>query len=285
MGLRDDTDLWLGENRDLVEVYRGEVPAGLVGALIVSETGKEDGGDWSVSADHDLVESGRSQEPLFVAWRHCIDPFNREAGIWLRCKVFLDDARWLRKDYPGLFRELGRDLWWGVLLRYSIGKSALRHVIECTTARMRRHAAEGLPVNAFVEEAIAWAKRTDLALPQHKRFWGKQSPAKILERITGGKHLRRLDVAQALGGLTPMPGGEPPAEAPPHLPIFPSKLVGAARVGADPDASHEDRYAAWQVTRAYAKRERAAARAKQPGILFRALRTIEVWRRGPRPTD
>lgn len=286
MGLLDQTTQWLDAgNRELCERNRGDVAIGIGAGLIVSETGAAEGGDFAVSCDRHLGESGRSQAPLYRLREAGIDPFHAEAGIWFRFRDLLRDAAWLRDEWPTLFANGGRDLWFCAILRYSIGKGALRHVIEETLRGVLRKRANGKTVRGFVEEMGEWATKTDLNSRVHSRFWGRQSGSKIRERVQGAKHLRRLDVAEAIGPLDGPPGGACAEETPARFPPFPPELVPSARTMKDPGATDAQREIAWQALKAYARKRLRQSRIKPAPLVMRAARWLEVRFRGPRPGD
>jgi hypothetical protein len=289
MGLYENTRDWLasdnGRIRDLCNRYRGSCPVGLLGALIVSETGKEPAGDYIVSKDRVLIESGRSQAPIYRLRDANVSPWSCEAGIWFRALDFTRDAAWLRSEYGAHMAYEPRAIWFCAVLRYSIGKGALRHVIECTESRIRYRAARGLDVQDFITEMGLWALNTDISTPAHTRYWGRQSPEKIRERVRGRKHLLRLAVAERIGPLDGMIGGAPPATAPSHLPPYPVELFQAANVAASKDASPEARERAWATVRAHGQAARAAARARQANAAVRVARAVKALFDGPHPRD
>lgn len=286
MGLLESTRAWLDAgNRAKCERNRGDVALGIGAGLIVSETGAEEGGDFAVSCDRHLGESGRSQAPLYRLREAGIDPFHAEAGIWFRFRDLLRDAAWLRDEWPTLFANGGRDLWFCAILRYSIGKGALRHVIEETRNRIAGKRAAGKSVGTFIAEMGEWVTKTDISTRRHTAFWGRQSPAKIRERVQGKKHLGRLDVAEAIGPIDGPPGGACAEETPSRFPPFPPELIPSARTMKDPGATDAQREVAWKSLKAYARARLRQSRIKPAPLVVRAARWLEVRFRGPRPGD
>lgn len=286
MGLLERTNKWLDAgNREKCERNRGHVPLGLGAGLMVSETGAEPGGDFAVSIDRHLGESGRSQAPIYRLREAGIDPFHVEAGIWFRFRDLLRDAAWLRDEWPTLFANGGRDMWFCAVLRYSIGKGALRHVIAETLKRVLNKRATGKPVRGFIEEMGEWATKTDLDARTHSRFWGRQSGSKIRDRVQGKKHLARLDVAEAIGPLDGPAGGNCAATTPDRFPPFPPELIQVARVMKDQDSTDAQREIVWKTLKAYARARLRQSRVKPAPLVVRAARWLEVRFRGPMPGD
>jgi hypothetical protein len=324
MGLTADTRAMLALCGGWIRRYRGDCPDAFLAALMASEVGVHwtPAGCYALSSDHHLGEMGGSQEPVFVALAAGVDPCSWQGGVWLRCRVSHQDARWLRglraqcpkcgevmttplaqsewtcthcghtfaSGWPRLFPVLGRDLWFCVLLRYSVGKGALHHVLDAVEMRIAGKVRDGRPVGTVTAEIGEWARRTDLSLPPHIRYWGRQLPAKILERLQGKKHLRRIDAAAVVGcieGPQYVVGPEPPERRPPGAPPFPSALVHAAQVLGNSDSADAACEAAWHQLDVYVRQERRAtgdvrtlARkfAESVGI-------VKIGRTDPRPSD
>jgi hypothetical protein len=268
VGLLEDVQEFDRAQRATVDKLRGCCPAGLVEAIIIGETG---GDRFSLASDVHLDETGWSSEPLFIAMRHDVDPCDRVGGIWLRCLVTGNDAMGLLEEQKKLPAPLlttpNRDLWYCTILAYSIGKGALRHVLECVG-----RSYEGPSVEAAIGR---WAKATDLSLPVHRHHWGRQPPALIYHRITGPKHAEWLDVAAKLSPLDGPPGPVCPKQRPAGVPPFPEELVGIAKYLLFAGATDEQLKAKARELRRYLKRRRAQAAAPKAPLIFRVRKFFE----------
>lgn len=239
---------------EVIDRYRGVVPRSL---LVVQMALESRGDPCAVSKDPVLIEVGLAQAPIARAWRMDVDPFDAEGSIWLGClEANLDAER-----YRGLVAGISAaDTWYLMLLDYSIGTKAVEHVVRAAQAWVERRRARGVPPGGLLADIPAWAKVTDLALPQHARHWGRQSPEIIGVRIR--RQVTRLSWARELGpidGAGPASGPLPPAPRPPALPAFPADLVPAARISANPRATSEQHARAHGEVKAYARRRRAQA--------------------------
>lgn len=236
---------------ELIERYRGVVPR----ALLVVQMALESRGDpFAVSKDPVLIEIGLSQAPIARAWRLDVDPFDVEGAIWLGCVEANADAERYRAFVPGISAA---DTWYLMLLDYSIGTKAVEHVVRAIQAWAVRRRTRGIAPADLLADIPAWAKLTDLALPQHARHWGRQSPEIIGVRIR--RQVTRLSWARALGSIDG-PGyvanPPPPASRSPALPAFPTALVPVARVAANPRATSEQHARAHAEMKAYVKPRR-----------------------------
>lgn len=239
---------------ELIERYRGVVPRSL---LVVQMAIESLGDPFAVSKDPVLIEVGLSQAPIARAWRLDVDPFDVEGGIWLGCVEANADAERYRAFVPGISAA---DTWYLMLLDYSIGTKAVEHVVRATQAWVERRRTRGIAPAGLLADIPAWAKTTDLALPQHARHWGRQSPEVIGMRIR--RQVTRLSWARALGpvdGPSYVANPPPPATRPPALPAFPAELVPAARIAANPRATSEQHAMAHAEVRAYARKRRRTA--------------------------
>jgi hypothetical protein len=306
-----------------IRLYRGDCPETFIAALMASEVGSAwtRAGCFAVSNDKVIIELGDSQEPIAVCHAENVNPFSWQGGTWLRCHRSHEDARWLRglraqcpqcgkvqtstvqrsewecdcgrkfsSGWPVLFPVLGADLWFAVLLRYSVGKGALRHVLDAVQMWRAIRARRGQPIGTVTQDIGRWANGTDLSLSPHLRYWGRQSPAKILERLTGKKHLRRIAVAEQLGvieGSTYEPGRPPPEQRPAGAETFPAALVRSAVISANPLSTKVEHEAAWNEAKAYARSERRHAGDVRSLArrLAEAVGLVTVGRTDPRPED
>ncbi|MBN1773601.1 MAG: hypothetical protein JXB32_20225 [Deltaproteobacteria bacterium] len=239
---------------ELVDRYRGIVPR----TLLVVQMALESRGDpFAVSKDPVLIEVGLSQAPLARAWRMDVDPFDVEGGIWLGCVEANAAAERYREFVPGISAA---DTWYLMLLSYSAGRKAVEHILRTTQSWVERRRARGITSSGLLADIPAWAKVTDLALPQHARHWGRQSPEIIGVRIR--RQVTRLSWARALGpidGPDYIPEPPPPATRPSALPAFPTDLVPAARIAANPRATSEQHAKAHAEVKGYARRRRRGA--------------------------
>jgi hypothetical protein len=236
---------------ELIDRYRGVAPRSL---LIVQMALESRGDPFAVSKDPVLVEVGLSQAPIARAWRLDVDPFDVEGGIWIGCVEANADAGRYRAFVPGISPA---DTWYLMLLDYSIGTKAVEHVVRATQALVERRRTRGIAPRGLLADIPAWAKATDLALPQHARHWGRQSPETIEMRIR--RQATRLSWARALGpidGPDYVPGLSPPASRPPALLAFPADLVPAARISANPRTTSEQHAKAHAAVRAYVRKRR-----------------------------
>jgi hypothetical protein len=309
-----------------IRLYRGDCPETFIAALMASEVGSAwtRAGCFAVSNDKVIIELDESQEPITVFHAENLAPFSWQGGTWLRCHRSHEDARWLRglraqcpkcghvqtstiqrgeweclnhdepvhfsSGWPVLFPSLNADLWFCVLLRYSVGKGALRHVLDAVQMWRACRVRKGQKIGTVTADIGRWANGTDLSLPPHVKYWGRQSPAKIVERLSGKKHLRRIAVAEQLGvieGANYQPGREPPETRPSGCAPFPAALVRSAVISANPLSTAAEHAAAWQVVKDYARRERrVAGDVRSVARKFaEAVGLVTVGRTEPRPED
>jgi hypothetical protein len=240
---------------EVVDRYRGIVPRSL---LVVQMALESRGNPCAVSKDPVLIEVGLSQAPIARAWRMDVDPFDVEGAIWLGCVEANANADRYRAFVPGISAA---DTWYLMLLDYSIGTKAVEHVVRAAQAWVERRRARGITPGGLLADIPAWAKAIDLALPQHARHWGRQSPEIIGVRIR--RQVTRLSWALALGpidGAGHAPGPLPPPTRPPTVPAFPADLVPAARISANPRATREQHARAHGEVKAYARKRARAQR-------------------------
>jgi len=280
MGLLEDVTSFDAANRATVDKLRGPTPAGVIEAIIVGETG---GDRFSLASDVNLDETGWSSEPLFIAFKYDVDPCDKVGGIWLRCLVTGNDAMDLlekqkKAEHP-LLTTTNRDLWYCTILAYSVGKGALRHVLECVGMVYPTWLVEAGAAGLSVEAAISrWAKMTDLSLPTHRHHWGRQSPALIFHRLTGPKHGEWLDVAEKLSPLDGPAGPVTPRQRPAGVPPFPEELVGIAKYLLFAGATKAQLKAKAKELRRYLNRRRRAENAPKAPLVFRIRRFFERGR-------
>lgn len=252
MGLKANTEAFDRRYRPIVDQMRGLAPAGVLESLIAAETGGV-GGQFSVANDKHLAESGYSQEPIFIALKHNVNPFDAIGGIWLRCRCTQDAALDILRVWPSVVPMTGRDLWYCTMMRYSIGPNAIDHVLQCVSA---------LGWDGCLEDRIVqWATVTDLALPIHRHHWGRQKPDKIKFRLTDAGHRNRLTVASMFSPLDGAPGLEPSIDRPSVADAFPGELIRAAKMCRANDASDDEIDKAWHEVDAFARKLR-----KQSGV-------------------
>jgi hypothetical protein len=256
---------------ELIDRYRGAVPRSL---LVVQAALESRGDPFAVSKDPVLIEVGLAQAPIARAWRLDVDPFDVEGGIWLGCVEANADAERYRAFVLGISPA---DTWYLMLLDYSIGTKAVEHVVRAVQAWVERRRARGIAPGGLLADIPAWAKVTDLTLPQHARHWGRQSPEIIGVRIR--RQATRLSWARTLSpidgpGYAPVP--PPPATRPPALPAFPADLVPAARVAANPRATGEQHAKAHAEVKAYVRRSGGRRRGRVQGLGGRGMPSASV---------
>lgn len=236
----------------MIRRWNGLVPAVVIAELIRRETGLN---VYAVSFDKVLVEVGLSQAPLWRAWRLNADPFDLETAVWIACREAVDDALRWESAVREMTDEMGggptaanwaqrdRGLWYLCHLDYSVGSSALRHILRCTIRRAES-AGRDPDDRGLMDEVVGWAEATDLSLPVHSRWWGRQTPKQILDRVR--KHKRWILEEARLDDIDRDAGGpEPPMVRPDDLRPFPPELVPAARLcgvpvrGEQAAANHE----------------------------------------------
>lgn len=240
--------------------YRGPVPLSLLAVWIGAESGND---PLALSRDRKLLESGLSQCPLAVAEKLGVDPWHPEAGCWIACLEALEDAGRWQKRLGDWLPAWDRNLWWVVLMDYSVGTGALRRITSCAITRQaarhgRNRAVDGFGLFEAVEE---WEHRADLASPRLRGSWGRQTPEQIKARIY--KQRDRVALAERLGALDGPPGDWPPLTRPAHLPDFPEAARGKS----------------WEEVKAYLRRRRRLERAEKAPLVFRLAK---VFREGPR---
>lgn len=258
----------------LLDQYRGPVPL----AVLVDWIARETGGDrFAVSRDPVLIEVGLSQAPLARARALDCDPFDDEGGCWLAGYEAVADARrWRRElDTLGQARWLARDdhnLWYVCQMDYSIGTSALRHLITCATLSAE-HAGRIPSDLGLMGEIINYATANDLSLPQHARHWGRQTPEVIVARCI--KHRTWIEQAATFGPVDGCPPGwAPPERRPAHAPSFPRELIAQVLVCLDKSATADDRKGARKTVEAYAKARKRREGASSAPIFHRIARFI-----------
>ena len=241
---------------ELIDRYRRVVPQSLLVVQMALESRSD---PFAVSKDLVLIEVGLAQAPIARAWRMDVDPFDAEGAIWLGCVEANADAERYRACVPGISPT---DTWYLMLLDYSIGTKAVEHVVRATQAWVERRRTRGIAPAGLLVDIPTWAKATDLALPQHARHWGRQSPEVIGVRIR--RQVTRLSWARAVGpidGPSYSSGPLPPTTRPPALPAFPADLVAAARISANPRATSEQHARAHAEVRACVRKRRRATGA------------------------
>ncbi len=243
----------------LLDTMRGPVPRSLLCYWCAAETG---GDQFAVSTDKVLIEVGLSQAPLARARALKADPFDLVGGAWLHCyEANADHKRWSQVGR-------GRDILYLMLLDYSIGGGATRHVVSLTEHYRGR--------GDTIEARAKWiALNVDLSLPPHVHYWGRQSGELVAKRLV--KQGDRLDAAAKIGTLDAPVACEPPTAPPEGVPPFPTDLVPMAKVCANREASPDEHRSAWERVRAYAKRRRNAERMSKAPIVWRAARLLSRW--------
>lgn len=253
MSLARAVDARYGE---LLDTMRGGVPRAVLSTWIAAETG---GDRYCVSRDPVLIECGLSQAPIARAAARDADPFDVASAIWLACVEAQDDARkWALHTPEVAVRK--RDLLYVVLLDYSVGSGATKHLLAMAEAYRERAAT--------IEGRIRWVGQSiDLSASPHTGYWGRQSGALIAKRIE--KKSRWLDRAADLGPFDGASGPMPPPTRPGDAAPFPGAL---SRCVLDRKASTDDHRAAWMRARAYARARRRAAGAAKAPIIWRVSR-------------
>jgi len=237
--------------------------------MMVAESGGYPGGQYIVASDARICESGYSQEPLYSALKYNVNPFDSLGAIWLRCVNTNDDARALLVEFDGIVPKNGRDLWYCVMIRYSIGRGAVRHVLRCVAAQ----AARSDPPVSLEMSIVEWANKTNLALPTHIQHWGRQTPAQIKMRLTSSGHRNRLTVAASFSPLDGPPGHDPTPERPAQAGAFPLALVRAAKIllRTKPKSTTDECKAVRAEVVAFARNLRRQVNAPKPPKLWRVM--------------
>lgn len=261
-----------------LDLFRYFVPRSLLLHWIAEETGWE---RFAVSSDKRLIEVGWSQVPIITAYKLNTDPFHSTGALWLAGTECLRDASYwraenaketdkyyeIRKDVSKWLTENDRNLWWVIEEDYSIGTFSLRHVLHC--ALKRAEAAGRTPKDrGLMNESIDWAEHTDLSLPIHKQYWGRQEPEKILMRLK--KHKDWIEEAEMIGPIDDAPYGEQPIMTrPQYIPAFPREIIQSAKTVNNPDATTEQCTVAWKAVKAYVKERKAKENTPSAPLTYR----------------
>ena len=244
-----------------IERYRLIVPLAILLVWILRETA------WyrfAVSIDKKLIEVGWSQAPIYRAYQLHVDPFDTIGSLWLACLEANKDADYWRAigsddeqrlKIASWLTKCDANLWYCVIMDYSLGTGGLRHALLEAIKRAERK-GRGPDDLGLMNEVIDWAEHTNLAAPEHTTYWGRAEPDIVDLRIH--KHEDWIIECQKLGPLDGPPGGTPPEERPLGVPDFPSVLVNNAKLAARKDTTPEQRLVNWQEVKDY-----AAARARR----------------------
>jgi hypothetical protein len=264
-----------GWTEDAAEIgkYSGFVAVAPLVERECRETGLD---DEAVAGDADLIESGRSQEPLAVQYRMNADPFDRRTALWVLGRCAWEDAtRWLA-EFAWLLP--GPDLWLAVAYDYSLGTGATRNLLR----QAQSEGAGGWSLGAWVTQFVPAAIK-----PPFANWWGRAKPAKVQDRLL--REVRCLKDAATIGPLeTRCSGGEwvapPPAELPPGCAPMPAalrticeRLISLRKRGL---LTHDDNVEAWTQVRAYA-RTLDRARRQRPRLVRVAAAVLPRFSRHP----
>lgn len=237
-----------------------------VSPLIVRECDETGLDDEAVASDANLIEAGRSQEPLLVQYAMDADPFDRLTALWVlgRC-AFEDAVRWL-SEFPALVP--GPDLWLAVNLDYSLGTGATRRLLRYAESTGGGGGSLAEWVTDFAPQAVE---------DPFRRWWGKAKPEKVQQRLV--RQVRRIRDAAVLGSLDARDVPPPPETRPPGCSPMPeflrricARLIAARKAG---NLTPELQKQAHAEVRAYARTLDRARRAR-PLIVRAAIRLLPL---------
>jgi hypothetical protein len=243
MGLRDRL-YQQGMREDAAEIGKS---SGFVAVapLVVRECDETGLDDEAAATDPNLIEVGRSQEPILVQYAMNADPFDRKTALWVLGRCAWEDAtRWLSEfETKGL--TAGPNLWIAVSLDYSLGMGATRKLLNfCGSMNRLDRFEKWLLDFAPNAEAEPWA-----------HWWGKCPPALARKRIV--RAVDRLHRAAKLDSLAPRDAAPPDAVRPVDCLPMPEvlrriceRLIRAKKQG---ELTSEMQRFAWQEVRGYAK--------------------------------